>query len=167
HVTLSAEYRYLGFFRLASLEFFVDEIDRLSRRLMRNLECCDRMLVSCCNITASQAYSLLALHESGMQTMNELATEMRLHGTTMTRMVDSLVEKGLAERRQDPEDRRIVRVTVSARGQQTVDELQRCKSEFLAAAFAGLADGEREAILKGLRRLTETAEEMGARCCTC
>ncbi len=146
---------------------FVDEVDRLSRRLIRNLECCDRTLVACCGITASQSYSLLALDEMGPVTMNELATEMRLHGTTMTRMVDALVEKGLAERRQDPEDRRIVRVDLTPAGRESLERMQDSKREFLASAFAELSDSEREAILKALGRLATKAEEMGARCCSC
>ncbi|MDO8670919.1 MAG: MarR family transcriptional regulator, partial [Dehalococcoidia bacterium] len=106
---------------MASLELFVAQIDRLARRMMRNFECCDRTLVTCCDLTAAQAYSLLTLAELGEATMNELATEMRLHGTTMTRMVDSLVEKGLTERRQDPEDRRVVKVALSQLGQEMID----------------------------------------------
>lgn len=145
----------------------MSEIDRLSRHLTRNLECCDRVLVAACELTAAQANTLLAVSERGPMTMNELANEMRLHGTTMTRMVDSLVGKGLAERRQDPEDRRIVRVALSQPGHEAVDELERCKREFLAAAFGDLTDGERDAILKSLRRLTATVEAMGARCCAC
>lgn len=151
---------------MATLEFFVDEIDRLARRLMRNLECCDKALVACCGITTAQAYSLLALGERGETTMNELATEMRLHGTTMTRMVDSLVEKGLVERRQDPDDRRIVRVALSRRGREIVDRLQQTKREFFAAVFSELSDDERDTIWKAVKRLDTITEAMGARCCT-
>jgi DNA-binding MarR family transcriptional regulator len=150
---------------VSSLIHFIDDVDRLSRRLMRNLECCDRTLVTCCDLTATQAYSLQALQELGEVTMNELAVEMRLHGTTMTRMIDSLVEKGLAERHQDPSDRRVVRVTLSENGLSTVEGLQQAKRQFLAAAFEELSEGEREVILKALRRLTAKAEELGARCC--
>jgi len=82
-------------------------------------------------------------------------------------MVDALVEKRLAERRPDPEDRRIVRVILSSRGRETVEQLQDYKRRFLAAAFAALSDDDREAILKALRRLTTTAEELGLRCCVC
>lgn len=150
---------------MTGLDEFVDAVDRLSRRLMRNVECCDRVLMAELGLTATQAYSLLALHEGGEVAMNELASEMRLHGTTMTRMVDSLVEKGLAERRPDPQDRRIVRVGLSSLGQETVRDLQECKRRFLSAAFAGLSDGEREVILKALGRLATTVEDLGARCC--
>lgn len=150
---------------MASLELFVDEIDRLARRLMRNLESCDRALVVCCGLTAAQAYSLLTLEELGEATMNELATEMRLHGTTLTRMVDSLVEKGLVARRQDTGDRRVVRVSLSRRGREIAGRLQGAKREFFAAAFAALSDDERDAILKAMRKLDVIAEEMGGRCC--
>jgi DNA-binding MarR family transcriptional regulator len=131
---------------------------------MRNLECCDRALVACCGITATQSYTLLVLTELGTVTMNELATEMRLHGTTMTRMVDSLVKKGLAERTHDPEDRRIVRVGLTADGRRTIEELQDQRRTFLGAAFSGLSKEEQDAILKALRRLTATAEDLGSRC---
>lgn len=152
---------------MATLGEFVDTVDLLSRRLMRNVECCDRVLVASYGLTAAQAYSVLALHERGEVTMNELASEMRLHTTTMTRMVDSLVEKGLAERRSDPEDRRVVRVGLSSSGQDTVRELQECKRRFLSAAFAGLSDSDRDVILRAVRRLVSAVEDLGARCCSC
>ncbi len=91
-----------------TVELFLDRVDRVMHRLQRDLECCDRALVDCCGVTVAQSYALLALWELGQATMNEFAAEMRLHGTTMTRMVDALIEKGLVERRADPEDRRIV-----------------------------------------------------------
>lgn len=152
---------------MPTLEQFVDEVDRLSRRLMRNMECCDRMLVVTCELTAAQAYTLLTIDEHGPATMNELATEMRLHGTTMTRMVDALVEKELATRSHDPEDRRIVRVDLTARGQETVQMLRSIKRQFLATAFARLSEDERAAVLKAMRQLTSTAEDLGLQCCVC
>lgn len=151
--------------RALQLDGFVDAVDRLSRRLLRNVECCDRVLVASQGLTAAQAYSLLALHERGEATMNDMATEMRLHSTTMTRMVNALVEKGLAERRPAPHDRRIVLVGLSPRGGEMVLEMQKCKREFFSSAFASLSESERDAILKGLRRLASKVEDLGAQCC--
>ncbi len=132
---------------------------------MRNLQCCDRAVVSCCDVTLAQASTLSILQEMGTVTMNELATEMRLHGTTMTRMVDSLVDKGFVKRWQDPEDRRIVRVDLTPEGQVMTDRLQGSKRSFLAMAFAALSDEERDSILKALNRLNEVAEQLGSSCC--
>ena len=113
-------------------EVFLVQLDRLTRRLQRNLECCDRALVTCCGITVSQAYALLALQEAGALAMNDFAAAMRLHGTTMSRMADALVEKGLVERRPDPEDRRIVRVALSAQGQAIAERVQQSKRQVLS-----------------------------------
>ncbi|MDP2659988.1 MAG: MarR family transcriptional regulator [Dehalococcoidia bacterium] len=151
---------------MSSLDEFVAEVDSLSRHLMRNMECCDRLLVSGYELTASQAYALLALEELGETAMNHLASEMRLHATTMTRMVDSLVEKGLAERRQDPEDRRMVRVGLTADGREMIERMQSCKRQLLAGAFGDLSDQERDTVLKALRRLASTAEQLGSACCS-
>ena len=151
---------------MATLDEFVAEVDALSRRLTRDMECCDRVLVSGYELTASQAYSLLALDELGETTMNHLASVMRLHATTMTRMVDSLVEKGLVERGQDPQDRRVVRVGLTAGGREMVERMQTCKRQLLAGAFGDLSDSERDTILKALRRLATTAEQLGSDCCS-
>ena len=111
-------------------EVLLDQLDRLTRRLQRNLECCDRALVLCCDLTVSQAYALLTLQEAGAITMNDFAAAMRLHGTTMTRMADALVEKGLVERQPAPGDRRIVRVALSARARQSPNVCSRASGSF-------------------------------------
>jgi MarR family transcriptional regulator for hemolysin len=146
-------------------EIVLEQLDRLTRRLLRNLECCDRALVTCCGLTVSQAYALLTLQETGAIAMNDFAAVMRLHGTTMTRMADALVEKGLVERRPAPDDRRIVRVTLSAQGQATAERVQQMKRQLLSEAFAGRSESEQTAIVEILDRLTATVEELANDCC--
>jgi DNA-binding MarR family transcriptional regulator len=146
-------------------EIFLAQLDRLTRRLLRNLECCDRALVTCCGLTVSQAYALLTLQEAGAITMNDFAAAMRLHGTTMTRMADALVEKGLVERQPAPEDRRIVRVVLSAKGQATVEQVQQKKQQLLSEALAGYSESEQTAIVQMLDRLTTAVEKLASDCC--
>ncbi len=146
-------------------ELFLDRVDRLTRRLQRNLECCDRALVACCGLTVAQSYALLALQELGTVTMNEFAAEMRLHGTTMTRMVDALIDKGLVERRPDPEDRRIVRVALSPAGQEMVGKLQEAKRQLISAELADFSPSEQGMTLKALERMAEVLEKLSERCC--
>jgi DNA-binding MarR family transcriptional regulator len=143
----------------------LDQLDRLTRRLQRNLECCDRALVTCCGLTVSQAHALLTLQEAGAITMNDFAGAMRLHGTTMTRMADALVEKGLVERQPAPEDRRIVRVVLSTQGQATAERVQQSKRQLLAEAFTGYTESEETAIVQMLDRLTTTVEKLANDCC--
>jgi MarR family transcriptional regulator, transcriptional regulator for hemolysin len=146
-------------------ELFLDRVDHLTRRLQRNLECCDRALVGCCGLTVAQSYAMLALQELGTVTMNEFAAEMRLHGTTMTRMVDALIDKGMVERRPDPEDRRIVRVALSPAGQEMAGKLQEAKRQLLSAELADFSASEQGMILKALERMAEVLEKLSVQCC--
>jgi DNA-binding MarR family transcriptional regulator len=150
---------------VADINGFVDEVDRLMRRLDRNIECCDRALVTCCGLTAAQASSLLTLRDHGPLTMNEFAAEMKLHATTMTRMVDALVDKGLVERQNDRQDRRIVCVALTSEGRETAGLVQDTKRDMLGDAFAGLSPAEQSTILQALGRLTAAAEQLGSHCC--
>ncbi len=143
-------------------ESAADQIDRISRRLLQNLEYCDRSLVARFRLTRSQAYTLQALEDTGETTMNGLADEMRLHGTTMTRMVDSLVDKGLLERATDPGDRRVVRVRLSPTGREMVVDLRKRKRDFLAIALRGIPETELRGVLNGLHRMAALAEQWGA-----
>jgi DNA-binding MarR family transcriptional regulator len=147
------------------LDLLIDRLDHVTRRLQRDLECCDRALVGCCGLTVAQSNAILALQGLGGATMNEFAAEMRLHGTTMTRMVDALIEKGLVERRPDAEDRRIVRVTLSPAGQVTAARLQASKQELLSSALTEMPAGERETVLKALERVADLLEKLSSQCC--
>ncbi len=146
-------------------EVLFERIEQVTRRLQRDLECCDRGLVGCCGITVAQSNALLALQQLGTATMNEFALEMRLHGTTMTRMADALIEKGLVVRTPDPEDRRIVRVGLSPVGQEMAERLAASKRQLLASAMAEIPAGEQEAMLKALERVAELVEKLSGQCC--
>ncbi len=149
---------------MATVELLLDRIDKVTRRLQRDLECCDRALVACCGLTVAQSNAMLALQGLGSATMNEFAADMRLHGTTMTRMVDALIEKGWVERMPDAGDRRIVRVALSPAGHQMAAKLQVSKRELLSSVLAQIPAGEQEAMLAALERTADLLERLG-QCC--
>ena len=144
---------------MASLDIILDEIDDLARRLIRLTECFDRLLVADLRLTPAQANTLVALEHLGEVTMNGLADEMLLHGTTMTRMVDSLVARGLVERLTDPRDRRVVRVRLTPAGSEAAGEVRRRRRESMAKAMQGLPESDRHDSLSGFRRVVALAEE--------
>jgi MarR family transcriptional regulator for hemolysin len=53
----------------------------------------------------------------------QLAQHMRIEPPTLVRHLDKLAEQGLVERRPDPDDRRVVRVVVTAAGRERLAEL--------------------------------------------
>ena len=76
-----------------------------------------RQQFSCCAITVQQWYALEALMD-GPRTMNELAAEVALHQSTMTRIVEKLVKQGYATKTRKAENQRIVEVRISDSGKE-------------------------------------------------
>ncbi len=78
--------------------------------LARAFQFRDRERTTCFGISVSGCHALELLIARGPMTMSELAAELYLGNSTVTRLVDRLAGDGLAVRRPDPEDGRICRV---------------------------------------------------------
>lgn len=65
-------------------------------------------------------FRILAIlrHSETPPTMGELSTQLEIPLSSVTRMVDGLVRAKFAERRDDPNDRRVVRLRMTDRGNQ-------------------------------------------------
>lgn len=68
------------------------------------------------HMTVGHIRCLRAVGELGDPAMCVLAEALELHPSTVTALVDALVERGLLERRADPADRRVVRVALTEEG---------------------------------------------------
>ncbi len=135
------------------LSSFASTVQRLIYRLVREYELCDRRCLTQHGVTASQGYALLAVPEQSSASMNELSQAMGLANSTMTRMVDHLVRKGLAYRRPDGEDRRVVRVGLTTRGGEVRRTLEKAKQDLLREVLSEIREDERSTILYSLDKL--------------
>ena len=141
---------------------FARELHRHLHHALVVLEQCDRSLVSRREVTVAQSHTLLALPAQGAVSMHELSSAMNLAGSTMTRVVDQLVLKGLAERAPDEEDRRIVRVTLSERGRDVRAEVERDFHAVSALVAEQVEEKDREPFLRALGAVTKA---MSDQCC--
>jgi DNA-binding MarR family transcriptional regulator len=77
----------------------------------------------------------------------------------MTRTVTALVERGLVERIEDPQDRRQVLVSLTPAGRQVLSDARNRRNEWLARRLAELEPAERRllaeatAILQRMSRM--------------
>jgi len=105
------------------------------------------------DITLGQLHCLKTVGDLGAPTMSGLARELDLQPSTVTGLVDALVARGLVERREDPEDRRIVRVAVTAVGQRHRQQHHRARRRRLVESLAPLGDEELERVESALECL--------------
>jgi DNA-binding MarR family transcriptional regulator len=110
----------------------------------------------------SQLSALSVLVFGGPLTLGALAAAEEVAGPTMTRIVDGLVARGLAER-QRPADRRTVLVAATSAGRRVMRDGRRRRVEALEAALAALPAADRRR-LRGVGPLLERmAAEVRAR----
>lgn len=148
-----------------SLSTFADEIQRLTYDLVHYYAICDQVSVQQLGVTASQGYILLAIPEMESISMNDLSVKMRLANSTMTRMVDQLVQKGMVNRAADSQDRRIVLIRLTQRGQAVRTGLKHTLQDFFSQVLCDLSEEQRGEILHSLETLNQSILKTLKSCC--
>ncbi len=118
-------------------------------------------------MTMSQAKVLYLLSAEGDLHMADLVLRLGVSLSTVSGLVDRVVEQGLATRREDPADRRQVVVGLSARGAEFVERFRELGSRHLRELLAALSAAElatvRDAFAVLDRAAASTAATAGRR----
>ncbi len=110
------------------------------------------------DITAEEWATLLQLWACDGRSHGELAALTVRDRTTVTRLVDRLVKKGVVERRSDPSDRRRSEVVLTPTGRSLRGQLVPLAQGLLARAFDGISPEELVQTTRVLRAMTANLE---------
>ncbi|WP_344626474.1 MarR family winged helix-turn-helix transcriptional regulator [Kitasatospora arboriphila] len=97
---------------------------------------------------------LSALARTGPRSAADLAPEVGIDRSGVTRRASRLEEAGLVRREPDPGDRRAQLLVLTEQGRQAVAELRTRLADRIADALAGWPPGEAEAFARHLHRFT-------------
>ena len=111
-------------------------------------------------VTLPQYRALVVLAARGPQGAAELAAELAVNPSTVTRMCDRLVRKGLVRRHRSAGDRRVVRIALTAQGRDLVAEVTRRRRAELARLLTGLPPGQHEPVIAAFRAFATAAGEL-------
>jgi len=114
-------------------------------------------------LTQTEASVLFTVTRCGPIGMSELAREEDLNPTMLSRIVARLVERGLLERAQDPDDRRAAVVRATEAGVALRDETRRARTDALAREIEALDPADAEALRAALDVLEGLAERLKRR----
>jgi DNA-binding MarR family transcriptional regulator len=95
--------------------------------------------------------AVIHLYQHGERTIGELAAGLGISMGWASRVVTELGQSGLAERVVDPNDRRVVRVSLAAPALKIVEQAYRWRGDAIERALAGFGAGERAAVQRFLR----------------
>lgn len=114
------------------------------------------------HVTMAQMRVLMLLSAIGEARMSDLAHQLGIAPSTLSSLVDRLVEAGLASRLDDPRDRRSVIVALTPAGSQMLDQFNELGAEALRSLLEQLDDREIVTVTKAIELLVAAARRLAA-----
>jgi DNA-binding MarR family transcriptional regulator len=111
-------------------------------------------------VTLPQYRALVVLAARGPQGTAELAAALAVTPSTVTRLCDRLVRKGLVRRHRQAGDRRSVRIALTGAGRHLVAEVSRRRRAELARLLGALPPDQHEPVIAAFRAFAAAAGEL-------
>src|SRR5436305_1893253 len=126
----------------------IHRLDRIARRR-------SEIALAPIGLRPRQVVALMILRDHGAMTQGGLCEALRLDPANLVGLLNELEERGLLDRRRDPDDRRRHIVELTAAGGVIVADAERALSTVQEHVLAGLDEEERCALHELLARAAE------------
>ena len=146
---------------------------QLFRRTLRKFERLTQIFnESCCQeVTVAQCHVLLEIEHLKITTTIELAKQLLLDKSTLSRTIEALVIKGLVKREKYPNDRRFTKLLLTDKGKTICNKINDENNKKYNNAFQRLAQERRNEIIMNFEVLTHMMQvvftEGGSEPCNC
>ena len=118
---------------------------------MRSLGVLEGKKTFCYDCTYAQCHVIWETAQENKISVNELAARLNISKSAVSRTVDDLVNKGLLERKPNPNDRRYVDIELTEKGQQTFREIEQNSRRYFEAVLEIIPENKRAITLKGIQ----------------
>lgn len=140
----------------------IASLRRSSTRIARFIDQLMRQTLACCPVTVQQCYALEAVAD-GPRSMKDLAAQVGLHQSTLTRIVAKLERQNLVRRIRRPDNLRCVEVEITEAGRETCLDLDREGTQMCSALLDMIPEAKRDCVVEALDFLGDTfSPENGA-----
>ena len=109
-------------------------------------------------MSITEAHALGELHAEGALTQQQLADALRLQKSTVSRLIDQLVDAGLVTRAPNPKDRRSHLIGLTSSGTARARRLETARRDLFERLLAEVLPEERQRIIDGVARLERAAD---------
>jgi len=131
----------------------VDELDHLMQLIAKTSHSSGASYLSGMDITMQQFIVLKLIVEKEHPRMTDLADELGVTMGNMTTMAERLIKHGYVIRKDDPDDRRIVRVCLTATGKDLMAKASEKKRKAMEMIIGKISQEDRTALLKIMEKL--------------
>lgn len=137
---------------MSDIDGITETTDRIHRKIRAKLS----NELSKGEITIPQYHILDYLNARGDALMREIAGYLFVTPPAVTGLVDKLVKMGLVKRDYSSSDRRVIIVSLTAKGKTVILKIRNQSRELFTSVFKGLSSQERKSFLK----ITEKMEKL-------
>jgi len=107
-------------------------------------------------INTTQERVLMAILKIPDLSMKELSAQVGLEKSSLTRVIDSLIEGGFVVRTYDVQDRRKINCTLTKKGLVQANKIDKLMMEHIENCFQDLSQGEKEILINNLTCAVKT-----------
>ena len=120
----------------------VVRIERLLRHVAFIIKKRGRDILSDFEITTPQFLALVVLKDKPGITMGELCERLFLACSTATDLIDRMEKNGYLDRNRDPEDRRVIRLSITGKGKDIISQVINARRRYVESILAQLTQEE-------------------------
>lgn len=131
-----------------NINTYAKEIQVLIPKIMNTLLHSEEIKSKDIDVSLAKIKTLSALLEGDNCTMKELKDRLNLAFSTTTENVDRLVREKMVLRINDPNDRRVVRVKLTKKGERLIRRLNKIKEKQIVKTLEKLSFSNRKCLLK-------------------
>jgi DNA-binding MarR family transcriptional regulator len=113
-------------------------------------------------VSLAQSRLLEVIQQTARARWSDIATALGYSPRTITEALDALERDGLMTRTPDPADRRAKILTITKKGARDLAAAQDVRDQIRKVFFGVLTDGEKDSLLKMLRRMREAIQAIDA-----
>lgn len=128
---------------------------RIFERLMTyQIKCC------CGGVTLAQCHALMEIESLGGQAATvQLAQNLNLDKSTLSRTIDGLVNIGLVERLPNTNDRRFLMISLTKQGKATCNTINSINDEYYLGVFQKIPKKNQNVVIDHFALLTHAFQE--------
>ena len=123
---------------------------------------------SCCNgVSLAQCHTLLEIEGKEKISVSELAKNLSLDKSTVSRSIDGLVKKGFIHRNIPSENRRTTELQLTEEGIITCENINWNNDDFISNSLEKINEDEQSQFLRLFEKITNTMVEIREQNDTC
>jgi len=104
-------------------------------------------------LSSNEFFIMKFLLKNGPQKLSTISQESDISPSFLTGITDQLIEKGYIERNRSKKDRRIVQISLTKKGEETIIAVQQDLIQYMRSKFNAFTEEEIQDLIRLLRKI--------------